>query len=130
MYDSRVKSLTPWHACMPVEEWLYDPPRHEQKVGQGPRDLRMADRIVGAQSAEQSVNHLLTLKTLYWGLTPCTKYEHVHSLLMGSGPLLFDVFLNLFLLFVVRSVFLHEHSVLFLRIREEQLMDPGGIDQP
>ena len=23
---------------------------------------------------------------LSWGLTPCTKYEHVHSLYMGSGP--------------------------------------------
>ena len=59
-YDIRGKSLRPRHACMAVERRLIAPPKHSEKVGQGPHDFRMFCRIVGARSAEQSVWCLLT----------------------------------------------------------------------
>ncbi len=50
---------------MPVDEGLYDPPRDEEKVGQGPHDFRISDRIVGVRSTKQSVWHLLTPASFY-----------------------------------------------------------------
>ena len=40
------KASPPGHACMSVEERLYDAPLHEEEVGKGPREFRMQGRIV------------------------------------------------------------------------------------
>ncbi len=47
-YDYSVKSPTSRHACMVVEEGLYDAPHNEEEVGQGPHGFRIVGRIVGA----------------------------------------------------------------------------------
>ena len=47
-YDYSVKSPTSHHACMAVEEGLYDTPHNEEEVGQGSHGFRIVGRIVGA----------------------------------------------------------------------------------
>ena len=46
--DYSVKSPTSRHACMVVEEELYDTPHNEEEVGQGSHEFRIVGRIVGA----------------------------------------------------------------------------------
>ncbi len=48
--------MRPLQARLQVGEILYDPPKHEEKVGQGPHGARIVGRSVGARSAEQSVS--------------------------------------------------------------------------
>ncbi|MBQ8814589.1 MAG: hypothetical protein IJZ85_08855 [Lachnospiraceae bacterium] len=46
--DYSDKSPTSRHACMAVEEGLYDTPHNEEEVGQGAHVFRIVGRIVGA----------------------------------------------------------------------------------
>ena len=61
MYDIKVKSPEPTASLLAGGLRAWDPPQHEEEVGQGPHGIRMLGRIVGARSAEQSVISLLTL---------------------------------------------------------------------
>ena len=60
--DISVKSPFHTQACLQVGKRTWDTPKHEEEVGRGPHEIRMFGRIVGAQSAEQSVILLLTPK--------------------------------------------------------------------
>ena len=60
MIISVSKILIPTQACLQVGIRIWDTPKHEEEVGQGPHEFRMVGRIAGARSAEQSVISLLT----------------------------------------------------------------------
>ena len=62
LFDISVKSPFHTQACLQVGKRTWDTPKHEEEVGRGPHEIRMFGRIVGAQSAEQSVILLLTPK--------------------------------------------------------------------
>ena len=51
-YDYSVKSTNPRHACMSVDEGLYDTPHNEDEVGRRPMKIRIVGRIVGAACSE------------------------------------------------------------------------------
>jgi|GEM_PF-2827516 len=65
MIISVSKILIPTQACLQVGIRIWDTPKHEEEVGQGPHEFRMFGRIAGARSAEQSVILLLTTTSLY-----------------------------------------------------------------
>ena len=58
--DYSVKSLASRHACMVVEQRLYDTPHNEEEVGKGPHEFRIVGRIAGAVYSETIRKHLLT----------------------------------------------------------------------
>jgi len=75
MIISVSKILIPTQACLQVGIRIWDTPKHEEEVGQGPHEFRMFGRIAGARSAEQSVILLLTTTSLY-NISVKNPYSH------------------------------------------------------